>query len=209
MDSREAHGLSRFLTVRIRATRSPSRMQRWSSVVLGLVFAVGMVFLAVAARPNRSAPPTTQSAAPESSAEAPVASAGSVEPLPAPELDPPEAELDPPEEPTASKLPPGAPKAVRFGVILVTYTGAQSAKASKRSKEGARALAKKLATEAQEDFAKAVKKGDKGSVTSAGRIPRGVLEPTIEQVLFTLEKGKVHPEPLDTPRGFWIVKRTD
>ena len=62
---------------------------------------------------------------------------------------------------------------------------------------------------AQQDFAEAVKKGDRGSTTDAGRIPRGVLEPYLEYVLFTLEKAKVHPEPLDTPRGYWIVRRTD
>jgi hypothetical protein len=183
-------------------------MQRWSSVVLGLVFAVGMVVLAVSARPKREAPPAAESAVHKSVEPAPAQDSSETgETTPAPELEP--VTGGDAEEPSASKLPPGAPKAVRFGVILLTYRGAQSAKADARSKQDAQVLAAKLAVEAQEDFEKAVKKGDKGSVLNAGRIPRGVLEPSIEQVLFTLEKGKVHEQPLDTPRGFWIVKRTE
>jgi hypothetical protein len=38
---------------------------------------------------------------------------------------------------------------------------------------------------------------------------RGILEPFLEYSLFTLDKEQIYPEPLDTPRGFWIVKRTD
>ncbi|HMR77135.1 MAG TPA: peptidylprolyl isomerase [Polyangiaceae bacterium] len=182
-------------------------MQRWSSVVLGLVFAVGMVVLAVSARPKSAAQKAAPSAVPEP-VEPPAADVPTeTHPIPAPELEP--APAEDAEEPSATKLPPGAPKAVRFGVILVTYRGAQFAKGDARSKKEAQELAAQLAGEAQEDFEKAVKKGDKGSVLNAGRIPRGVLEPSIEQVLFTLEKGKVHDQPLDTPRGFWIVKRTE
>ena len=60
-----------------------------------------------------------------------------------------------------------------------------------------------------DDFSAAVAKGDHGSTTDAGRIPRGVIEPPIEYVLFMLEKGKVHPEPIDTPRGYWVVRRNE
>jgi hypothetical protein len=24
-----------------------------------------------------------------------------------------------------------------------------------------------------------------------------------------LEKGKVHPEPIDTPKGYWVVRRNE
>jgi hypothetical protein len=35
-----------------------------------------------------------------------------------------------------------------------------------------------------------------------------VLEPPIEYLLFTLEKGAMHPEPVDTPRGYWLIRRS-
>src|SRR5262245_18337014 len=102
-----------------------------------------------------------------------------------------------------------APKTVGFGVILFTYKGAQYAPSDTPPKEQARANAATLIPDATKDFNETVKKGDRGSTTDAGRIPRGMLEPYPEYVLFTLEKGKVHPEPVDTPRGFWIVKRNE
>lgn len=102
-----------------------------------------------------------------------------------------------------------APKMVGFGVILFSYKGAQYAPSDAPTKEQARAKAAGFIADATKDFTEAVKKGDRGSTADAGRIPRGMLEPYPEYVLFTLEKGKVHPEPVDTPRGFWIVKRND
>jgi hypothetical protein len=38
---------------------------------------------------------------------------------------------------------------------------------------------------------------------------RGILEPAVEYLLFTLPKGTVYAEPIDTPRGYWIVRRID
>ena len=105
-------------------------------------------------------------------------------------------------------LGPDAPKSVVFGVILVHYKGAQGAPANARSKDEALALAKTLAAEAAQDFKAALAKGDKGSMENAGRIPRGVLEPAPEYVLFSLAKGAVS-EPVDTPRGFWVVQRVE
>jgi hypothetical protein len=102
-----------------------------------------------------------------------------------------------------------APKTVGFGVILFSYKGAQFAPSDAPSKEQAEAKAKAMLGAAKQDFAEAVKKGDRGSTADAGRIPRGVLEPYLEYVLFTLEKATVHPEPVDTPRGYWIVRRND
>jgi parvulin-like peptidyl-prolyl isomerase len=104
-------------------------------------------------------------------------------------------------------LPAGAPTSVSFGVVLFTYQGVQFAPPGARSKEEALEKAKAVVEEATKDFAEAVKKGDRGSTADAGRIPRGVLEPELELVLFTLEKGKVHAEPIDTPRGYWVVRR--
>lgn len=105
-------------------------------------------------------------------------------------------------------LPATAPKSVVFGVILVQYKGAQGAQQVTRSREEALALAKKLAEEAKTDFKAAVAKGDKGSMENAGRIPRGMLEPAPEYVLFSLPKEGVS-EPVDTPRGFWIARRIE
>ncbi len=105
-------------------------------------------------------------------------------------------------------LPEKSPRSVRFGVVLVVYDGAQSAPPNARSKREAFELAKKLAADAVTDFHAAVVRGDSGSIDDAGRMPRGVLEPAPEYVLFTTKPGSVS-EPVDTPRGFWIVKRIE
>ncbi|MDI3289196.1 peptidylprolyl isomerase [Polyangium sp. 15x6] len=101
-----------------------------------------------------------------------------------------------------------APKSVVFGVILVQYKGAQGALPNARPREEALTLAKQLAEEAKTDFKAAVAKGDKGSMENAGRLPRGILEPAPEYVLFSLAKGAVS-EVVDTPRGYWIVTRIE
>lgn len=106
-------------------------------------------------------------------------------------------------------LPPTAPKLVKFGVIQFTYAGAQGAPRDARTKEQAFKRAQEVLETARRDFSEAVRKGDQGSTADAGRMPRGVLEPPIEYWLFTLEKGAVYPEPIDTPRGYWIVRRND
>jgi hypothetical protein len=106
-------------------------------------------------------------------------------------------------------LPDSAPKHVTFGVVLLSYAGAQGTGADARGKSAALERAQALMSQATTDFAEAAKKGDAGSVANAGRISRGVLEPTLEYVLFTLKKGEVFPEPLDTPRGYWILRRID
>ncbi len=101
-----------------------------------------------------------------------------------------------------------APKSVVFGVILVQYKGAQGAPPSARSRDAALELAKQLAADAKTDFKAALAKGDKGSMENAGRMPRGMLEPAPEYVLFSLPKDGVS-DPVDTPRGFWIVHRIE
>lgn len=101
-----------------------------------------------------------------------------------------------------------APKSVTWGVVLVVYQGAQLAPATARSREAALVLAKELAEVAKTDFKAAVAKGDKGSMDNAGKMPRGVLEPAPEFVLFSLKKDEVSG-PVDTPRGFWIVRRIE
>jgi len=105
------------------------------------------------------------------------------------------------------ELPNSAPQELSFGVIQFAYQGAQFAAADARSKVQARQKAEEVLELAKHDFAAAVAKGDRGSTGDAGRIPRGVLEPPIEYVLFMLDKGSVSSTVIDTPRGFWIVRR--
>src|SRR4051812_26793006 len=60
----------------------------------------------------------------------------------------------------APALAAEAPKSIVFGVILVTYKGAQGAPTNARSRDAALELAKQLATDAKQDFKATVAKGD-------------------------------------------------
>lgn len=114
-----------------------------------------------------------------------------------------------PDGKRAPPLPDSAPKEVGFGVVIVGYKGAQLAPTSSPTKEQAREKAQSLIDEAKRDFSAAVAKGDRGSTSNAGRVPRGILESAPEYVLFTLHKGEVADAPVDTPRGYWILRRVD
>jgi hypothetical protein len=109
-------------------------------------------------------------------------------------------------------LPMSAPRTVRFGVALVSYAGAQPSagggRPSKRSKAEARSLAEKLLPTARDDFHAAVQQGDPGSADDVGRVKVGILEPAPEYILFSLPVGSVGG-PVETPRGYWIVKRLE
>ena len=109
-------------------------------------------------------------------------------------------------------LPSGVPRQIRFGVVLVSYAKAQPSlgggRPSARSKEEARVLAAKLLATAEQDFHAAVQEGDSGSSDDLGRVKLGILEPAPEYVLFTLPVQAVGG-PVDTPRGYWIVKRLE
>ena len=105
-------------------------------------------------------------------------------------------------------LPENAPKHIKIGVVLMSFAGAQGASPSSRSKKDALELVTKLAGDAKTDFHAAVIRGDNGSSDDIGRMPRGVLEPAVEYTLFTLPVGAVS-DPLETPRGYWIAKRTE
>ncbi len=109
----------------------------------------------------------------------------------------------------APPVPASAPQQVTFGVVVFAYQGAQFASAGTRSKEQAKQKALAAIDEAKRDFHAAVARGDHGSTANAGRIPRGMLEPAAEFTLFSLGKGEVSAAPVDTPRGFWIVRRID
>jgi hypothetical protein len=185
-------------------------MQRWTSVAFGLLFVAAIVGLVVT---GRTPEPTLASAAPSASVSAPLPSA---DPVAVDAAVPTEPSPDSAASSAFSKLPDGgdvpalpnnAPKAVTLGVVLFQYRGAQAAARDAPSRERALEKARELLPLAQKDFDEAVKRGDPGSLGNAGTLPQGVLEPAVEYTVFTLQPGELYPEPLDTPRGFWIVRR--
>lgn len=99
-----------------------------------------------------------------------------------------------------------APKSVRFGAVIVRHRGAQATSPKARTPEEALKKAQKLQQIAQDDFKEAVKQGDPGSVENAGKMFRGILEPSVEVALFRLKKGEVS-RVVRTPRGFLIFRR--
>jgi parvulin-like peptidyl-prolyl isomerase len=196
-------------------------MQRTTSVTVGLLFVAAIAAAAVLGlRPKRDPEPTS---APKSSASARSSASAAPSSSAAPTAAPADLAAGAgagdglvtegfenfPDGGKVPELPASAPARVGFGAVIFTYRGAQSASPDARSKEEAKKKAAETIELAQKDFAAAVAKGDKGSTTDAGRLPRGVIEPPIEYVLFTLEKGKVHPEPIDTPKGYWVVRRNE
>ncbi len=108
----------------------------------------------------------------------------------------------------APSLPGAAPASVSFGAVLVEYRGVEGSGPGARSKEDALALAKQLASLAKTDFKAAVAQGDKGSGEDFGSMPRNVLEPGPEYVLFSLGVGEVS-DPVDSPRGYVVFKRIE
>jgi hypothetical protein len=109
----------------------------------------------------------------------------------------------------APPLPDSAPQLVTFGLVVFSYQGAQFAPPGARSREQARQKALAAVADAKRDFHAAVARGDHGSTANAGRMPRGMLEPAAEYVLFSLAKGEVASDPVDTPRGYWLIRRID
>lgn len=187
---------------------------RLASILVGaaVIAVVGwMTYEAESARPrvkpivvatDAAAPPTTEtaSAATDAGAPAPVTAADDLDAgLFLPSLSLGDASVI---------MPSGAPRSVKIGVVLVSFAGAEGASPSARSKTDALAIAERLGGEARSDFHRAVTSGDPGSADDIGRLPRGVLDPRTEVTVFGLAPGEVS-EVLETPRGFWIVKRID
>jgi hypothetical protein len=127
-------------------------------------------------------------------------------------VDPRTAEVGPGSRLPDGRLPPplpeGTPKHIRLGVVLITFAGAQGAPPNSRSKKDALEAAQKLASDARTDFHASVIRGDSGSADDIGHVPRGILELGTEYVAFTMPVGTVS-DPLETPRGYWIIKRLD
>jgi PPIC-type PPIASE domain len=197
-------------------------MQKWTAFLFAAL-AVAAVAVIVGERPGKGGPaPASTSVAEAKDAGAPADGGKLADAGDAGEPGPPEDGSGTPESLFGSNdagttllngsAPPAlagdVPKSVVFGVILVQYKGAQAAPGVTRTREAALELAKQLAVEAKTDFKAALAKGDKGSLENAGRMPRGMLEPAPEFVLFSLPKDGVS-EPVDTPRGYWIVHRIE
>jgi hypothetical protein len=188
-------------------------MQRRTLWLVGLLFGIALV--AVLARPPKVAgrPHVTGATA------APSAATPAVESQAPPQVSPsasPSGDDDAPRTDRFHVLPDGspvpalpkdAPRSVRFGVILFAYAGAEGAEGVTRSRKDAFAAASSVVAQARDNFADAVKLGDRGSLSDAGTIGRGFLEPTVEYTLFSLAKGEVTDPPLDTPKGFWVARR--
>ncbi|MBN1611999.1 MAG: hypothetical protein JW940_35535 [Polyangiaceae bacterium] len=188
-------------------------MQHWTSLLLGLLLGTGIALLVMSVRsPSTPVHPTPRPAkasiAASHSAKAATRPADSPDAGPAAQdsgTAPPFSTL--PDGSPVPKLPDSAPKRVSFGVVLFQYQGAQYAPPGARSKAEALKLARETVSLAQRDFAEAVKSGDRGSTADAGSVPRGILEAAPEYLLFTLAPGSVCPEPVDTPRGYWLMRR--
>lgn len=103
-------------------------------------------------------------------------------------------------------LPATAPVAVRFGAVLFPYAGAEFAPPDAPTRDVARGEAEAALEVAKSDFKKAVQLGHGGG-EDLGLMRRGVLEPPVEYALFTLKTGAVYPHPVDTPRGYWVIRR--
>jgi hypothetical protein len=192
-------------------------MQRNTQALLGLLFVVGVAVALILTRQSRvkarapiASAATSASAAPSASVAAPV---GSFESQVETALTPDEGTSETfdilPNGAKAPPLPDSAPQSVTFGVVQFGYDGAQFANKGSRTKEQAKQKAQSVLELAKTDFEAAVQKGDKGSRSNVGRMHRGILEPAVEYLLFTLPKGTVYAEPIDTPRGYWIVRRID
>ncbi len=190
--------------------RSRDDTGRWVSIAVGaaVVFVVGwMTYEAM------STPPARRPL--DAGATEPATTAPTAEPIDtgsdagvADELDGGSMFLEPLSLGDAGSLPAGAPRHVKIGVVLVTFQGAEGAAQNARSKREALALAERLAEEAKTDFHRAVSAGDPGSADDIGRIPRGVLDPRTEVAVFSLGAGEVSGV-IETPRGFWIVRRIE
>lgn len=198
------------------------RPPRSTSIAVGVVVLAVVAFVIVR-KPKHVAPPTPPAPPAESvnslAAEQLASAMAELEKLPIAE-GPPLAKIQAALEGAGNadkgfKLPDGrdppplpadAPRAIRVGVVLVRYQGAQLAPAEAPPRDKAFARAQALLTVAKTDFSAAVKAGDPGSSLDIGRVERGLLEPGTQYVLFTMAPNTTS-EILDTPRGFWIVHR--
>ena len=185
-------------------------MQRTASIVVGLAVIAVVAWLTYEAETARPRAPVSDAG--------PAASASAAQAVPTAAED---AGAAPTDEPLdgglflsalslgdAGVLPSGAPRSVKIGVVLVQFAGAEGAAPNARPKAEAQTIAERLGADARSDFHHAVTAGDTGSSDDIGRLPRGVLDPRTEVAVFALAPGEIS-DVLETPRGFWIVKRIE
>lgn len=111
-----------------------------------------------------------------------------------------------PDGGAVAPLPATAPIAVRFGAVLFPYAGAEFAPPDAPTRDVALKEAEAVVDVARQDFKQALKLGHGGG-EDLGLMHRGILEPPVEYALFTLKIGAVYPHPVDTPRGYWVIRR--
>ncbi len=192
----------------------PDKVQR----IAWFVASAGVVALALAVsldKPWVAPHPHPDAGAADASADAGASSPdSSADPTRAPAVDP-DASLAALSAPTTVGSPmdilavsDASTRSVRMGIVLVQFAGAQGAPPTARTRASALELSRKLADEAKTDFHQAVTHGDPGSADDIGRIARGILEPPVEGLVFSMSAGQTS-EPVETPRGYWVVKRLE
>jgi hypothetical protein len=200
------------------AERDYAPTQRWATILVGaaVIGLVGWITLEQVERlptPRRASDAGAEAAASDASSALVATGAPDVDAAPPPAIDAVDAglsslSLDALSLTDAGPLPSSAPRAVKIGVVLVQWQGAEGAATSTRPKAEALARANELAQQAKGDFRRAVTQGDPGSAEDIGRIPRGTLESRTEMVLFSMSPGDVS-DVIETPRGYWVVKRIE
>jgi len=163
---------------------------RWSVALIGLVV------LAACDKGGEAIPPEAAS---------PVASA------PAPAI----VEAGPPAAPSATATATVVPDTIIAQHVLVAYKGAKRApKGVTRSKADAKARAQEALGKVRGGmtFEDAVKQysDDAGSADrmgSLGKFARDAMDPAFGAAAFALKVGEIS-EPVETPFGFHLIKRT-
>ena len=186
-------------------------VQRWTSILVGavvVVFAAWLAFSQAERRPARGGVDGAFDGSVSSATAGPVIAVTPPTALNAADARDGGSMLSLAFFDGGSTMPNGAPRAVKLGIVMIQFQGAEGASSSARSKTDALAFAQTVAATAKTDFKRAVKDGDGGSGENLGSFPRGVLDPRTEVAVFSLSAGDVS-EPLETPRGYWIVKRVE
>ena len=170
-----------------------------------IVAVVGLVLVSACDKSASSADPAASATVPALAGQAePSAAASAATSAPAPVA-----------SSTASAAPAAPPEAIIAQHVLVAYKGAKRApKGVTRSKADAKAraaetLAKIRAGTPFEDVVKEYS-DDTGSIDrmgSLGKFTRDAMDPAFAAAAFALAVGQVS-DPVETPFGFHIIKRT-
>jgi hypothetical protein len=181
--------------------------QRWASILTSIAVIFLAAWMTYEARPPRAVKATVEAGAPASSS---TTASAVVDAGPATAADDLDAglTLSALSFLDATAMPSSAPRTVKIGVVLINFAGAEGAPPNARSKKDAQGIAERIAQDARSDFSHAVTGGDPGSSADIGRLPRGVLDPRTEVSVFALAPGEIS-DVLETPKGYWIVKRLE